>query len=118
MNECDIEKSMTTTFRLLDTIDIAEIVGGKEWEIFKLEDKLEELLKDEVKKYPELEGCLFDGVADCEFIEYLEKRYNKRFYQRGYQKLCLDCGVKKTKTVQQVNLQSYHIGLQTNLQNI
>ena len=29
MNECDIEKSMTTTFRLLDTIDIAEVVGGK-----------------------------------------------------------------------------------------
>lgn len=62
MNECDIEKSMETTFRLLDTVDIAEVVGGKEWEIFKLEDKLEELLKDEVKKYPELEGCLFDAV--------------------------------------------------------
>lgn len=82
MNEIDIEKSMATTFRLLDTIDIADVVGDTEWEVYKLEEKLEELLKDEVKKYPELEGFLFDAVADCEFIEYLEKRYNKRFYNR------------------------------------
>ena len=82
MNEIDIEKSMATTFRLLDTIDIAEVVGDIEWEVYKLEEKLEYLLRDEIEKYPELEGCLFDAVGDCEFIEYLEKRYGKRFYNR------------------------------------
>ena len=82
MNEIDIEKSMATTFRLLDTIDIADVVGDIEWEVYKLEEKLEYLLRDEVEKYPELEGFLFDAVSDCEFIEYLEKRYGKRFYNK------------------------------------
>ena len=82
MNEIDIEKSMTTTLKLLDTIDIAEVVGDIEWDVYKLEEKLEYLLRDEIEKYPELEGCLFDAVGDCEFIEYLEKRYGKRFYNR------------------------------------
>ena len=82
MNDSDIKKSMETTFRLLDTIDIADVVGDIEWDVYKLEEKLEYLLRDDVEKYPELEGCLFDAVGDCEFIEYLEKRYGKRFYNR------------------------------------
>lgn len=39
-------------------------------------DKLEDILKDEVMKYPELEGFLFDCVSECEFIEYIGKKYN------------------------------------------
>ena len=78
MNECDIEKSMTTTFRLLNTVDILELIGEGEIEVYNLMKKLEENLKNEVDKYEELEGCLFDAVNEEEFVEYLEKRYPKK----------------------------------------
>lgn len=51
MNECDIEKSMTTTFRFLDTVDILELIGEGEIEIYNLMKKLEENLKDENEVY-------------------------------------------------------------------
>lgn len=82
MNECDIEKSMTTTFRLLDTVDILELIGEGEIEVYNLMNKLEENLKNEVDKHEELEGCLFDAVNEEEFIEYLEKRYPKKIRNR------------------------------------
>ena len=82
MNECDIEKSMTTTFRLLNTVDILELIGEGEIEVYNLMNKLEENLKNEVNKYEELEGCLFDAVNEEEFVEYLEKRYLKKIRNR------------------------------------
>lgn len=70
------KKSMERTFALLDTVDIASIFkGGREIEVYDLMGKLEDVLEDEVGKYPELEGFLFDYVSTEEFIEYLEKRY-------------------------------------------
>lgn len=51
MNECDIEKSMTTTLRLLDTVDILELIGEGEIEVYNLMKKLEENLKDENEVY-------------------------------------------------------------------
>lgn len=70
------EKSMERTFELLDTVDIKSVIGvGKEMEVHDLMDILEVMLKDDVEKYPELEGFLFDNVSACEFIDYLVNRY-------------------------------------------
>lgn len=68
---------MEMTFALLDTVDIKSVVGDKEVEAYKLMDTLEDMLQEEVNKHPELEGHLFDWVSECEFIEYLEKRYGR-----------------------------------------
>ena len=77
-----LEKSMSTTFRLLDIVDILGLIGGGEIEVYDLMEKLENHLKNEVDKYEELEGCLFDAVSKEEFIEYLEKRYPKKICNR------------------------------------
>lgn len=75
----DYKKSMDRTFELLDTVDIKELIlnerQSREIETYDLMDKLEYILEDEVIKYPELEGFLFDYVSECEFVEYIEKRY-------------------------------------------
>ena len=71
------EKSMERTFALLDTVDFKAVVGKGEVEAHKLMDILEYMLQEEVDKYPELEGFLFDNVSECEFVEYLEKRYGR-----------------------------------------
>lgn len=97
MNECDIEKSMKTTFRLLDTVDILELIGEGEIEIYNLMKKLEENLKNEVDKHEELEGCLFDVVNEEEFVEYLEKRYPKKIRNREIYKKLFICGLKLTR---------------------
>ena len=76
----DYKKSMARTVELLDTVDIEKLIfkecQAREIETYDLMDKLEYILEDEVIKYPELNGCLFDCVSECEFIEYIEKRYN------------------------------------------
>lgn len=69
---------MERTFELLDTVDIKSVIGvGNEMEAYDLMHILEVMLDDEVKKYPELEGFLFDNVSVCEFVEYLENRYGR-----------------------------------------
>lgn len=71
---------MDRTFELLDTVDIKELIFNerqdREIESYDLMGKLEDILEDDVKKYPELEDFLFDCVSECEFIEYIEKKYN------------------------------------------
>ena len=71
---------MARTFELLDTVDIEKLIfkecQTREIETCDLMGKLEDILEDDVKKYPELEGFLFDCVSECEFIEYIEKKYN------------------------------------------
>lgn len=82
----DYKKSMDRTFELLDTVDIKELIfnerQSREIETYDLMGKLEDILEDEVMKYPELEGCLFDCVSECEFIEYIEKKYNETLSNR------------------------------------
>jgi hypothetical protein len=82
----DFEKSMQTTFNLLDEIDIMSILnkkrGRREIEVHELMEILKEHVGEKVDDYPELEGCLFDAVNDYEFIEYLENRYKKQIYSR------------------------------------
>jgi hypothetical protein len=82
----DFEKSMQTTFNLLDEIDIMSILnkkrGRREIEVHELMEILKEHVGEKVDDYPELEGCLFDAVNDYEFIEYLEKRYPKKICNR------------------------------------
>ena len=84
MVDFDLEKSMQTTFTLLDEIDIMSILnkerGRREIEVHELMEILEEYVGEKVDDYPELEGCLFDAVNDYDFIEYLEKRYKKQIY--------------------------------------
>lgn len=80
--EDELEKSMSTTFRLLDTVDILLLIGEGEIEVYNLMEKLKDHLKNEVDKYEELEGCLFNAVNEEEFIEYLDKRYPKRIRNR------------------------------------
>lgn len=86
MIDFDLEKSMQTTFTLLDEIDIMSILnnerGRREIEVHELMEILKERVGEKVDDYPELEGCLFDAVNDYEFIEYLEKRYKKQIYSR------------------------------------
>ena len=82
----DFEKSMQTTFNLLDEIDIMSILnkkrGRREIEVHELMEILKEHVGEKVDEYPELEGCLFDAVNDYEFIEYLEKRYPTKIGNR------------------------------------
>lgn len=79
MEENQYKKSMARTFELLDTVDIEKLIfkecQTREIETYDLMGKLEDILEDEVKKYPELEGFLFDYVSECEFVEYIENRY-------------------------------------------
>ena len=86
MVDFDFEKSMQTTFNLLDEIDIMSILnkkrGRREIEVHELMEILKEHVGEKVDDYPELEGCLFDAVNDYEFIEYLEKRYPKKIGNR------------------------------------
>lgn len=86
MIDFDLEKSMQTTFTLLDEIDIMSILnkerGRREIEVHELMEILKEHVGEKVDDYPELEGCLFDAVNDYEFIEYLENRYKKQIYSR------------------------------------
>lgn len=82
MNMDELEKSMSTTFRLLDTIDILGLISEGGIEVYNLMNKLEDHLKNELDKYEELEGCLFNAVNEDEFIEYLDKRYPKKIKNR------------------------------------
>lgn len=82
MDRDELEKSMSTTFRLLDTVDILGLISEGEIEVYNLMEKLEDYLKNELDKYEELEGCLFNAVNEAEFIEYLDKRYPKKIKNR------------------------------------
>lgn len=86
MEENHFKKSMARTFELLDTVDIEKLIfkecQTREIETYDLMGKLEDILEDEVTKYPELEGFLFDCVNDVEFIEYIEDRYKGRLGNR------------------------------------
>lgn len=79
----NMEDLMKITFDILDKVDILSMLEeNKEVEVFSLMDRLMEILKSEVEKYPELEGCLFNGVNEVEFIDYLRKRYKEKIYNR------------------------------------
>ncbi|MBR4590165.1 MAG: hypothetical protein IKO36_05805 [Bacteroidaceae bacterium] len=98
MDEFDIEKSMQTTFNLLNEVDILSIImdkknGGKEIEVHDLMDTIEAQVGEKVFEYPELEGFLFDAVSDCEFIEYLENRYPNKVYSREITKYYIDAHI-------------------------
>jgi len=70
--------SMETTFKLLDKIDILSLLKQKngDVEVYDLMMEIKELIsKDEVDKYPELEGSLYLMVNDSDFLEYLYRRY-------------------------------------------
>ena len=77
-----MEELMRLTFNILDSVDLLSMLGEKEEEIHDFMDRLNRTLEPEVEKYPELEGCLFNGVNDVEFIDYLRQRYPGEFYDR------------------------------------
>ena len=78
-----IEELMRLTFEILDKIDVLSLIEeDKEIEVRGFMDKLSTLLKPEVDKYPELEGCLFNMVSSVDFIDYLKKRYKEKLYDR------------------------------------
>ena len=73
--------SMETTFNLLDKIDILSLLKQKDGNVtvFDLMDDIKELVsKDEIDKFPELQGSLFLVVNDSDFLEYLFRRYPGR----------------------------------------
>lgn len=70
----DHEDTMKATFSVLDNTDLSPYLTC-EIEVGELMEWLEDDLRDEVEKHPELEGCLFNFVSKEEFISYLENRF-------------------------------------------
>lgn len=70
----DHEDTMTATFSILDSTDLRPYLTCK-IEVSELMEWLENDLREDVEKHPELEGCLFNFVSKEEFISYLENRF-------------------------------------------
>lgn len=70
----DHEDTIPATLSILDDTNLLPYLTCK-IEVGELMEWLEEDLRDEVEKHPELEGCLFNFVSKEEFISYLENRF-------------------------------------------
>ena len=81
MSNEDWKKAEELTYSILDSIDLVPYLKRHNNEdIYGLIDELE----DEYDESPEvsnelLQGCLFNVIGEEEFIDYLEKRYKRKF---------------------------------------
>lgn len=73
LNLEQVDESLKLVFKYLDTIDLLPYL--KKFKRKTVRDMIEEL----DQKYPYIDKyskSLFDGVAEDEFVEYLNQRYN------------------------------------------
>ena len=77
----EYDKEMAIQFGYLNQIDIEKYI--KNCKSSKVEDLISAIERDyddtEFTNNDFLEGCIFNRCNEEEFIEYLEKRYGKRF---------------------------------------
>ena len=81
MSNEDWKKAEELTYSILDSIDLIPYIKNQ------VNENIRELmyeLEDEYYESPVvcnklLEGSLFNVIGECEFIEYLEKRYEGKF---------------------------------------
>ena len=80
----EYEQQMKEQFKYLDQIDIERYM--KNCTTNKIGELISAIERDydntEFTDNDFLEGCIFNWCSEEEFIEYLEKRYGKRFSSR------------------------------------
>lgn len=77
------EQELQNTEEFLDKIDIASFANENDKSIYDLMDRIESAYQNA----PELDNDIFEGFVfnwmdHNEFLEYLEKRYGKKFEAR------------------------------------
>ena len=81
MSNEDWKKAEELTYSILDSIDLIPYIKKHDNEdVYSLIWELEcEYGNSEQTNNESLEGCLFNVIGECEFIDYLEKRYGPKF---------------------------------------
>lgn len=73
LNGKEVEKALENVFNFLDTIDLSKYINKHRYKTVR------ELMKDLEKDFSyedKYSKSLFDGVAEDEFVEYLNKKYD------------------------------------------